>query len=244
MIGQAGSRDTRRCRSSDDRAGTPPPARAGAPASMRSFSVSSERISSHAVCGSHIVPSVERMRRTGASISRVAASAAGDQVRMSADILGQRGDRDVGAVRERRAKIGPSMVLSTITGGRGRPPQHLEAGAPAMSTGRWSDWPASRDRSRRRGPARRACSTAVSSSAGSVPRPRSRPASRRTRAGANATRFPRRHRWAGSAATTSPGRMKAHRAGRDRRHARGEGEVASASSHTRGDPRGPRDWGC
>ena len=40
-----------------------------APASMRSFSVSSERISSQAVCGSHIVPSVERMRRTGASIA-------------------------------------------------------------------------------------------------------------------------------------------------------------------------------
>ena len=40
-----------------------------APASMRSFSVSSERISSHAVCVSPMVPSVERMRRTGASMA-------------------------------------------------------------------------------------------------------------------------------------------------------------------------------
>ena len=51
-----------------------------APASIRSFSVSSERISSHAVCGSHIVPSVERIRRTGASISLSPTHAAGDQV--------------------------------------------------------------------------------------------------------------------------------------------------------------------
>ena len=54
-------------------------------------------------CGSHMVPRIVRMPRTGASSALRARAAAGDQIGMPADIFGQRGDDEVGAVRERRA---------------------------------------------------------------------------------------------------------------------------------------------
>ena len=41
-----------------------------ASASMRNFIVSNERISSHVVCGSHIVPRIVRMPRTGSILAR------------------------------------------------------------------------------------------------------------------------------------------------------------------------------
>ncbi len=69
--------------------------------SIRSSSVSRLRSSIQAVCGSVIVPMVLRVIRTGRIAAFDAQHAAGDEVAVPADILGQAVDDEVGTLAQR-----------------------------------------------------------------------------------------------------------------------------------------------
>ena len=71
---------------------------------MRRDSVSIERMIIQAVLGSSCVPSAPRSLLIGSTTLRGADHAAGDQIGMPADVLGQGIQDDVRAVRERALK--------------------------------------------------------------------------------------------------------------------------------------------
>ena len=139
-----------------------------ADAVIRSFRVSSERIRSQPVCGSHIVPRIVRMPRIGLERGARPRAAAGDQVGVAADIFGQRGHDEVGAVGDRRLeqRSEKGVVDDRPPGAarRARSGRRPVRGRGRCRRGRWSDWPASRDRAprpaRARAPASTACSIA------------------------------------------------------------------------------------
>ena len=146
-----GSRDSRRSRPSDDRAGSAQTLAAFSPARvMRSSSVSRLRSSIQAVLGSVIVPIVLRSMRIGVDQLLRAGDAAGDEV-----ANGRRHIWSANRPRDRRRG-----AAAAARAGRGRCCRSRSAGARRRRTAasrtrgdrlrrrpeRWSGWPGFRDR--------------------------------------------------------------------------------------------------
>ena len=213
--------------------------------SIRIASVSSERPSIQQECGSSWVPTLPRSALIGRMIALAPERGAGDQVGVAADILGERIERDIGAVRQRmlehRARAGCCRRPGSAGSPGPRRSRRRSAAAARCRPACWSGWRASRSGSSRPGPWRAPPAAASRMAVSSTPSTKPDRADAEVRHGVGEQRLgPAVERLGMQDDVAGPGEGEDRRG--DRRHA--GGEHAAGLPRLRRPRAGPRRSRC